>query len=299
MRLEGITVGVPFPLHHTFSFPIISTWIYHQEALAYSNRTVLRFSCITSLILFHRFIPPSHTLFMLLLNLADCQFPGLLFHQVAFFHYLLDGSPTLLLHPRHSFFNFLLASCFFSGTPLYLHHFSPKPRCTFFYVCLCVFIFFFLLLFSLSLQQETLLLQYRFLPYCDFGWPFCFAEERKWLLHHFCGFLAWFQGDKKENLRFWQQSKPRCYSARLFSKSRLGKSAGNWSGIRVGVSWNPILKHRNTVLINPGRLWELLQLASFLSQGFDIFRFWPGYMSSILHENTTRFTPVLLFTCQR
>lgn len=72
------------PLAHFF-LSINSAWIYHQEALVYSNRMVLRFSCITSPILFHRFIPPSHTLFMLLLNLADCQLPGLLFHQVAFF----------------------------------------------------------------------------------------------------------------------------------------------------------------------------------------------------------------------
>lgn len=55
---------------------------------------------------------PSHTLFMLLLNLADCQFPGLLFHQVAFFHYLPDGSPTLFLHPCHSLFHFLFTSLF-------------------------------------------------------------------------------------------------------------------------------------------------------------------------------------------
>lgn len=67
---------------------------------------LLRCSCITFLVLRHPFIPPSHTLFMLLLNLADCQFPGLLFHQVAFFHYLPDRSPTLFLHPRHTFFHF-------------------------------------------------------------------------------------------------------------------------------------------------------------------------------------------------
>ncbi len=83
---------------------------------------VLRCSCITFPVLFHPFIPPSHTLFMLLLNLADCQFPGLLFHQVAFFHYLPDGSPTLFLHPRHAFFHFLFTSLF---TLFYLPLFLP------------------------------------------------------------------------------------------------------------------------------------------------------------------------------
>lgn len=63
------------------------------------------------------FIPPSHTLFMLLLNLADCQFPGLLFHQVAFFHYQPDGSPTLFLLPHHSFFHFSLTLLYL---PLFL-----------------------------------------------------------------------------------------------------------------------------------------------------------------------------------
>lgn len=123
-EMRGDSSGCAFssPLAHFFSFPINSAWIYHQEALAYSNRMVLRFSCITSPILFHRFIPPSHTLFMLLLNLADCQFPGLLFHQVAFFHYLPDGSPTLLLHPRYSFFHFLFTSPF---TLFYLPLFLP------------------------------------------------------------------------------------------------------------------------------------------------------------------------------
>lgn len=61
---------------------------------------------------------PSHTLFMLLLNLAGCQFTGLLFHQVAFFHYLPDGSPTLFLHPCHFFFHFLLTSLFAPLSPL-------------------------------------------------------------------------------------------------------------------------------------------------------------------------------------
>lgn len=83
---------------------------------------VLRCSCITSPVLFHPLIPPSHTLFMLLLNLADCQFPGLLFHQVAFFHYLADGSPTPLPHPRHYFFHFLFTSLF---TLFYLPLFLP------------------------------------------------------------------------------------------------------------------------------------------------------------------------------
>lgn len=62
----------------------------------------------------HPFIPPSHTLFMLLLNLADCQFPGLLFHQVAFFHYLPDRFPTLPLRPRHSFLSFSFRISFYS-----------------------------------------------------------------------------------------------------------------------------------------------------------------------------------------
>ncbi|KAI9545292.1 Myelin transcription factor 1, partial [Dissostichus eleginoides] len=56
-----------------------STEPQSKEALAY--RMVLRCSCITSPVLFYPFIPPAHTLFMLLLNLDGCQFPGLLCHQ--------------------------------------------------------------------------------------------------------------------------------------------------------------------------------------------------------------------------
>lgn len=112
MRGDSSGCASPLLLCSFRSLPIDSACIYHQETLAYSNRMVLRCSCITSPVLFHPFIPPSHTIFMLLLNLADCQFPGLLFHQVAFFHYLPDGSPTLLLHPRHSFFHFLFTSLF-------------------------------------------------------------------------------------------------------------------------------------------------------------------------------------------
>lgn len=70
---------------------------------------VLRCSCITFPVLSHPFIPPSHILFMLLLNVADCQFLVLLFHQVVFF-LLSAGQISHLLFPTPSLFHLLFTS---------------------------------------------------------------------------------------------------------------------------------------------------------------------------------------------
>lgn len=118
-----MAVGVP--LLSSPPPPINSTWIYHQETLAYSNSMVLRCSCITFPVLFHPFIPPSHTLFMLLLNMAYCQFPGLLCHQVAFFSLSAGQISHSLSPPRHSFFHLLFTSLFPLFYLLLPVHISP------------------------------------------------------------------------------------------------------------------------------------------------------------------------------
>lgn len=174
-KIQRLATGMPPP---TKKKKINSTWIHNLETLAYGNRMALRWSCIASPVLFQPFIPPSHTLFMFLLNMADFQFPGLLFHQVAFFFSLSTGHLSHSLSPTMPLFLSLSFHIFFSllsvspppfthlNDSLYLSFIPPSVhrRCN----------------WSISFIHIVILKN------------LYLTEERTWLLHHFSDLLTWF-----------------------------------------------------------------------------------------------------------
>lgn len=105
VKWKGMAVGVPStpPLIHI-------NMSYKDTGLKQHCGVEIQLHHLSSAFSFHSSIP--HTFH----DVIDCQFPGLLFYQVSFFHHLLDRSSTLCL------ILFLFTSIFLS--------FSSSSLCT-------------------------------------------------------------------------------------------------------------------------------------------------------------------------